>query len=161
MKTKTTLLSLLMAGFAHSATLISTLTSPKITSTVTLDNGVYNYKYVINARPLDDQNDLLNLSINMCDSAFTSRYYGDDPFNLLKSKDYVKFNDIDVKGDNFIFGYESTNAPTKTDILIKTCGSNYTDKILTPDCKTPCIPETSAWMMSLLTLPLIFKRRNK
>lgn len=157
MKTKTTLLSLLMIGFAHGATLISTLTSPKITSTVTFDNGVYNYKYVINRSPLDCRHELSNITINLCDTASTFKYYGDDPFNLIKSNKTIKFDSINVKGDTFVFGYYSMNTPTTTTAIIKDCYTSCNDNVLTPNC----IPETSTWLMSLLTLPLIFKRKNK
>lgn len=156
MKTKTTLLSLLMVGFAHSATLISTLVSPKLTSTVTFDNGMYNYKYVINSKPFDGKHELSHVTLNLCNVDFAFRYYGDDPFCIETTKHTVKFDNIDPRGDTFVFGYFSRNAPTETSAVIKASTSTYTDKVLTPKC----IPETSTWLMSLLTLPLIFKRKN-
>lgn len=157
MKTKTTLLSLLMVGFAHSATIISTLTSPKITSNVIFDNGLYNYQYVVSSSPVDCGYDLSNIILNLCNSDLTFKYYGDDPYNLSKTKTTLKFNDINANGNTFVFGYSSNNPPTTTTAIIKNYNDTFTNKILTPNC----IPETSTLMLSLLTIPLFFKRRNR
>jgi hypothetical protein len=156
---KLTILSLLLTAISHGATLISSLIGENITSTVTLDNSIYKYKYVIRDKAINC-NDVINrVSISLCDSTKTFKYFGDDPYKFYVTQTTANFNIIKIDGESFVFGYSSYEPPIKSNVQLFTSQLNYMDRVLVPKCGVS-IPEPSSIFMLLLTLPLILNRRK-
>jgi hypothetical protein len=155
MKTKTTILALLMTAFSYGQTLVNYTESPYITSFVWKDGSTYHYQYKADSKI--NNREISNITIDLCDSRELYDVYGDDSYKLEYKDNVIKFDNINPRGDEFIFGFYTMNSPELGDANIKASTQTYTNQIWTPSCQ---IPEPSYILISSIGTFFLFKRRR-
>jgi hypothetical protein len=163
MKTILLTLGLILTGLLQGATLVQTLETSKITTTVTLDQGVYNYEYTISSKPIDGKHAISHISISLCNSANVFAAYADDLFTAEITANSFKFDSIVPAGDTFVFGFSSLKQPELSTAIAKAATATETYMVLAPTCRPNDVqlPEpSSVIMVGLAGMTLLIRRRK-
>jgi hypothetical protein len=163
MKTNLLLAILLTSSLTQGQTLVANLESQYITTTVYYedteyfyDDSQYYYEYRVDAKIKNK--DISNITIDLCNPCELYFIFADGSYEIEFGDDFIKFDDIETRWGEFVFGFHSKYAPSINEAHIKASNRTYTNSIYSPACQIP-EPNVMSLIFAFGVITLTKRRR--